>query len=242
MAFLCACSGLPNEEDNNGNSHEGNGNPEEDVTARSLCPDDNHPHAIDLGIGLKWSCCNVGASAPWEYGGYYAWGETEEKENYNPDTYKWFLIGDRRTITKYNYQSSSGIVDNKTVLDAADDVAYVKLGGKWRMPTYSEIDELISTRDKTSYQWNWKTVNGHNGWLVTYLVNNKSIFLPATGIVYEDSLYNEGSSGNYWSSSLDTDDPYNPDYAFALLFGPSDVHRNSLALRMYGRSIRPVSE
>ena len=26
------------------------------------CPDDHHPHWIDLGIGTQWSCCNVGAS------------------------------------------------------------------------------------------------------------------------------------------------------------------------------------
>ena len=47
------------------------------------CPDDNHPHAIDLGLpsGTKWACCNVGADTPEGYGGYYAWGETEEKSN-----------------------------------------------------------------------------------------------------------------------------------------------------------------
>ena len=53
------------------------------------CPDANHPHAIDLGLpsGTKWACCNVGASAPEQYGGYYAWGETHEKSVYNWDTY-----------------------------------------------------------------------------------------------------------------------------------------------------------
>ena len=41
------------------------------------CPDNNHPHMIDLGLpsGTKWSCCNVGASKPEEYGGYYEWGQ-----------------------------------------------------------------------------------------------------------------------------------------------------------------------
>lgn len=41
------------------------------------CPDDNHPHAIDLGLpsGTKRSCCNVGASTPEEYGNYFAWDE-----------------------------------------------------------------------------------------------------------------------------------------------------------------------
>lgn len=45
-----------------------------------LCPDDNHPHMIDLGLGVKWACCNVGATAPEEYGGYYAWGGGYDEE------------------------------------------------------------------------------------------------------------------------------------------------------------------
>ena len=45
------------------------------------CPDNNHPHAVDLGLpsGTLWSCCNVDAPSPEGYGGYYAWGETETK-------------------------------------------------------------------------------------------------------------------------------------------------------------------
>lgn len=47
------------------------------ATFSFLCPDSNHPHAIDLGMpsGKKWACCNVDADAPEEYGGYYAWGD-----------------------------------------------------------------------------------------------------------------------------------------------------------------------
>lgn len=41
--------------------------------------EDSHPHAIDLGLSVKWACCNVGAIKPEEFGGYYAWGETIEK-------------------------------------------------------------------------------------------------------------------------------------------------------------------
>lgn len=47
------------------------------IVPDKLCPDENHPHAIDLGLpsGKKWSCCNVGASKPTEYGSYYYWKE-----------------------------------------------------------------------------------------------------------------------------------------------------------------------
>ena len=44
------------------------------ITYNLTCPDDHHPHAIDLGLpsGTKWCCCNVGASTPEAYGGNYA--------------------------------------------------------------------------------------------------------------------------------------------------------------------------
>ena len=39
------------------------------------CPDDHHPHAIDLGLssGTKWACCNIGANKPGSYGDYFNW-------------------------------------------------------------------------------------------------------------------------------------------------------------------------
>lgn len=42
-----------------------------------LCPDNRHPHAIDLGIGVKFACCNVGATNPTQYGNYYEWKESQ---------------------------------------------------------------------------------------------------------------------------------------------------------------------
>ena len=39
------------------------------------CPDDHHPHAIDLGLssGTKWACCNIGANKPGSCGDYFNW-------------------------------------------------------------------------------------------------------------------------------------------------------------------------
>ena len=56
------------------------------------CPDSNHPHAIDLGIGVKFACCNVGATSPEQDGGYYAWGEKSDR------IIVWFLINTAETI------------------------------------------------------------------------------------------------------------------------------------------------
>ena len=194
--------------------------------------------AIDMGLSVKWANANLGATAPEGYGDYYAWGETATKEAYNWETYKW-CNGSYNTLTKYNTKSDYGTVDNKTGLEPEDDVAHVKLGGGWRMPTISEVDELISTRNNSSYQWKLKSLNGHNGWLVTYLVNNNSIFFPAAGYRYDTRLTNVGSRGDCWSSSLSTDFP---DRAWYVYFDGGGVDRGYNRYRCYGFPVRPVSE
>lgn len=187
--------------------------------------------AVDLGLpsGLKWASCNIGATKPEGYGDYYAWGETETKENASLETYKWGSGSNLISFTKYNTQSQYGTVDNKAVLDPEDDVAYVKLGGKWRMPTYTEWTEL-----RTKCSWKETTQNGVYGRKVTG-PNGNSIFLPAAGYQSGTNLNNVGSNGYYFSSSLDTDDPY---LAWFVTFS-SSVNRY-FYIRGYGFSVRPV--
>jgi hypothetical protein len=196
------------------------------------CPDDNHPHAIDMGTGVKWACCNVGASVPTDYGDYFAWGETDPKSYYNWNTYKW-CNGSYTTITKYN------TVDN-TELDSEDDVAHVKLGGNWRMPTDAEWTELC-----TQCTWTWRERNHINdiaGASVT-ATNGNSIFLPAAGGRFDAYLNSAGSSGHYWSSSLRTDYLI---LAWGFHFGPNISANNfvfkSNVNRCEGQSVRPVSD
>ena len=197
---------------------------------RDDCPDDNHAHAIDLGLSVKWACCNVGATKPEEYGGYYAWGETEEKSFYEIDHYKWYK-GSSESYTKYNNDISYGPVDNKTVLDPEDDVARVRWGGSWRMPTSAECKELIDNCDTE-----WTTLNGVSGRKFTSRINGNSIFLPVAGFHDYDELARVGSHGSYWSSSLsayDTDDAYG--MYFELDYVQMETDR-----RFYGQSVRPV--
>ncbi len=102
---------------------------------------------VDLGLNVKWATCNVGATAPTEYGDYFAWGETEGynsgKTAFFWSTYKW-CEGSYEKLTKYNTNSSKGIVDDKTVLELTDDAARRNWGGIWRMPTAAEFEELKS--------------------------------------------------------------------------------------------------
>ena len=102
---------------------------------------ENGHEYVNLGLSVKWATCNVGASSPEEYGDYFAWGEVEPKSIYDFSTYK-YCNGSETTLTKYNYSSSYGTVDNKTTLELSDDAARANWGGSWRMPTDAELTEL----------------------------------------------------------------------------------------------------
>ena len=186
---------------------------------------------VDLGLpsGLKWATMNVGATTPEGNGRFFAWGETGTKGTYNWNTYK-HCNGSNNSLTKYCTSSSYGTVDNKSVLDSEDDAAHHNWGGTWRMPTYTEWNDL-----KTKCTWEWTTQNGVNGYKVTG-PNGKSIFLPAAGCRNDSSITNAGSYGYYWSSSLDTPSPNNAWYVY---FYSSNVNWYNY-YRYYGFSVRAV--
>ena len=201
--------------------------------------------AVDLGMvmtradgstyRLYWAKSNLSDTGlciyPEDYGDYFAWGETEPKSNYRWSSYK-FGKTPSGPYSKYNTRIIFGTVDNKTVLEAEDDVAHVKLGGRWRMPTDPEWTEL-----RAKCTWAWTAQNGVNGFLVT-ASNGKSIFLPAAGYRRDANLNDAGSIGAYWSSSLDKDSPY---YAWFTRFHYAGVD-NASYFRSDGFCIRPVFE
>jgi hypothetical protein len=196
------------------------------------CAEPEEEEYVDLGLpsGILWATRNVGANSPEDYGDYFAWGETQPKSNYDWSTYKW-CNGSSDTLTKYNTQSNYGTVDNKTTLDLSDDAANANWGGSWRMPTDAEITEL-----REQCTWTWTTQNGVNGYKVTSQSNGNSIFLPATGHYHNNTLKLQGSSGDYWSSSLDT---RIPPLAWEFGFGSDTVKKDDYS-RLYGLSVRPV--
>lgn len=187
--------------------------------------------AVDLGLSVLWCGCNVGATQPWEYGGYYAWGEITTKSNYDWGTYLW-CEGGATKLTKYNLNTSLGPVDGRTELEEADDVAAQTLGGLWRMPTDAEWTEL---REKCN--WVWTVVEGVAGQLVTSKTNGNSIFLPAAGFFDGNKVGHAGDSGYYWSSSLVSSDSRNAWNVDIYSSGPS---RDPYGYRYSGQSIRPV--
>lgn len=194
--------------------------------------------AVDIGLSVLWADRNVGASSPSDYGDYYAWGEIRAKFLCSWDRYKW-CNGHEKALTKYNTADEYGSVDNRTRLYEEDDIAHVKLGGNWRMPTKDEFDELLATKGNENYKWKWTSIKGHKGWKITFLVNKQSIFLPAAGRLVGISLHDVGSRGYYWSASLTTDSPR---YAWLLDFSSKEVSTDHYSYRCNGPSVRPVTD
>ena len=190
-----------------------------------LCPNTMHPHIIDLGLpsGTKWTCCNVGASSPELYGGYYAWGETLTKEIYSDATY-----------CHYDSENSSYLSIGDDIAGTIYDVATVKWGDKYRMPSYEQYNELINN---CSYEWT--TLNGVNGCQFTG-PSGGTIFMPAAGYRWGDSLYDAGSGGSYWSSTQNPNGSYG---AYYLSFDSGYAsYYNGYWYRYLGQSVRPVAE
>ena len=149
---------------------------------------------VDLGLSVMWATCNVGADKPEEPGDYYAWGETSTKNSYKESNYKWSKGSDYK-LTKYCSDKKNGyrgFTDNKTVLDQDDDVAHVKWGGTWRIPTKDELQEL-----KDNCTWTWDSINGMKGYRVTSNIpgySDRSIFLSAAG--GDGGISINGGAGN----------------------------------------------
>ena len=181
------------------------------------------PKYVDLGLpsGVKWATFNVGANSPEESGDYYAWGETSPKSSYTWLNYKW-CEGSYNMLTKYNCDSSNGVVDYKTILDPEDDAATVNWGQGWRIPTKAEFDELID-----NCTWTWSSINGVYGYEVKSNTNGNSIFLPSV----------EAYSNSYSSSSLG----YHSTTPYFLNFNASYIQINWQGSRSNGYAIRPVS-
>ena len=197
---------------------------------------------VDLGLpsGTLWASCNVGATAPEELGDFYAWGETETKDEYSWSTYRW-CDGDscnvrNYTLTKYCDRGGYGTLDGKISLEPEDDVAHVKWGGNWHMPTKAEFQELM---DHCTVEWIKLSANLH-AYKFTGS-NGNSIIMPASGEKYNTSYSDDDF--NYWSSELQMkDNPANNHgtHALALEYSSSTATDFIGKNRYRGLSVRPV--
>lgn len=209
-------------------------------TIQSTCPDDKHPHMIDLGMpsGTKWSCCNADALSPEESGGYYAWGETKEKDIYDDTSYL-YSEGEDPNDNRWYDGDIRWVNIGTNICGTKYDVAHVKWGGKWRMPTPGQFQELI---DNSTCKW--VKLNDVEGQLFISKANGNSIFLPAAGCRLEsDQPNNKGADdpwGGYWSGTRHSMKEY---YAYHLRIsdGKAKMEYDNMWGVVMGLPIRPVA-
>ena len=173
----------------------------DEAVAQGYCPDNNHPHVIDLGAGGKWACCNVGASAPWQTGGYYCWGGTKQLSFYgatpeNETACVWGTLEDGSEWWGYKW----GMWDEDGFLWPGYDTARQIWGGAWHMPKMSNFEKLNGNGiTKTSTR-----LNGTPGIKIT-ASNGRSIFLPYCGQKVEGEFhYDMYTPMEYWTSESNT--------------------------------------
>ena len=192
---------------------------------------------VDLGLesGTLWAKCNIGATSETDYGIYFQWGETNGISGsllgkYSDENYSWATAPFNNGSSSYDSGYFDSVKDDvcpNGVLAKEYDAATQIMGSDWRMPTQTEIQELL---DNTTNEWT--QVNGVNGRKFT-ASNGNSIFIPAAGNCNDDSV---GSDGSVWSSSLNTSYPSN---AWYLYFNSDDCSMGYNS-RYYGQSVRGV--
>lgn len=182
--------------------------------------------AVDLGLSVFWSSSNLGASSPEEQGSFFSWGEIQTKKYQEEwSSYRW-TEGDPAKLTKYNTKEESGVVDGKTILDPEDDVASVRLGGKFRMPTLEDYRELYNL-----CLWTMLETGDIPCFKITSRSNGNSIVIPIGPL--------------YWTSELFLEDPFQ---AWYINHYPDDFHEEAIDMfpassyRFEMMCVRPVSD
>lgn len=176
--------------------------------------------AVDLGLpsGTKWANMNIGATSQTDFGTHFAWGETEKKSVYGWSTYL--------------YGKAKGNVVNigKDIAGTKYDAARMKWGGDWKMPTDTQIRELLNNTTSE-----WRTMSGVKG-MMFFAENGNWIFLPASGFYEGGDYWGRGTYGDYWSSTVN---PSNAAEAFLLEFLSGKQYAGAIE-RCQGCAIRPV--
>ena len=205
---------------------------------------------VDLGLGVLWATCNLGADKPSDYGDYYAWAEIEPKNYYYWGNYRYCSSAGASGMDKYTTDEQSHHflkTDELDRLEAIDDVASVLSGGEWHIPTSQDFKELIEKC--TCKKITVKGVSGVEFKSKVPGFTDKSIFIPYSGCMIDDNVKGRDREYYLWSSTpgwgslgtyLTTDIEYNEQIHSTRTPSGMIPEVNSIKERYTGMNVRPV--
>lgn len=175
-------------------------------------------------------------TASYTYGGvtytndasYYPHYNKAGKNYYNYNDYRYF---DGTTkMTKYQWETEGKVAKDYARLQPTDDVATMRWGDGWRMPTGAEMDDLLNGPNTQCVvgkamvdQYDHETGKYYevemDALMVTSTITNNTIILPKTGFYGKNENYDSEESTTikdfgkvdlpyfglyYWTSDLST--------------------------------------
>lgn len=181
---------------------------------------------VDLGLpsGTLWATCNIGANKPWELGDHYAWAETEPKQVYDEETYKYTTEhGERFEVSNYTD------IDNNTILEQTDDIAYLSTGGKFVLPSKEQCVELIE-----ELETKWVTDYMDSGVEGRLFIgkNGNELFFPLNGVI--DGKNRIKDYAYLWTNKPILNNTSN------MLYTGKQTYKVTSLYRYYGAGIRGV--
>lgn len=142
------------------------------------------PYYVQVG-DIKWAYCNVGAFLPEQPGYYFAWGDN--KGHFLNNLYEEYYY----TPENYSFGSLETDIDPKS----DNDAAHKAWGGKWRMPTKAECENLCKL-------CNFEPIPSNIGLAFNVSTNSgERIVLPGAGF-YDKNANEQYKFGFYWTSTI----------------------------------------
>lgn len=190
-------------------------------------PKDPQIELVDLGLpsGTLWAKCNLGAENEYDYGKYFAWGDTvgfyadeaptdaglwsafpfnQGQEEFTADYFKehmmeWMTLSPT-SPNKPNDKFPEFTITEE-IINPEYDAATVAYGAGYCMPTADDFTELLNNTDG---EWDEE----HKCMKITSKINGNYIIIPFGGDFSDFSngeLEYASEMGNYWSSTHYTD-------------------------------------
>ena len=138
--------------------------------------------AVDLGLSVKWASCDFGAEDPSEEGLWYSWGSLTSKMNGDISVYE-------------HYKDNSYVNIGASISGTEYDAVTKYWGGKWRMPTKEEAEELINA-------CNYKVIAGNPDYAVYTSANGNQIKMKWVYLGYKGYNLYELEMYSRWTGSL----------------------------------------